>query len=84
MVPGKPTSTHGMTQKLGRHGIKVRTARNAALASLAADLPSPILADLTGMHRHTAIRWVLCAGRDWAEYLAARAEDEAEERKEKG
>ena len=78
MVPGKPTSTHGMTQKLGRHGIKVRTARNAALA---ADLPSPILADLTGMHRHTAIRWVLYARRDWAEYLAARAEDEAEERK---
>jgi hypothetical protein len=35
MVPGKPTSTHGMTQKLGRHGIKVRTARNAALATRA-------------------------------------------------
>jgi len=84
MVPGKPTSTHGMTQKLGRHGIKVRTARNAALAALAADLPSPILADLTGMHRHTAIRWVLYARRDWAEYLAARAEDEAKEQKEKG
>lgn len=54
MVPGKPISTHGMTQKLNRHGIPVRTARNAALAALAADLPSPILADLTGMHRHTA------------------------------
>jgi hypothetical protein len=84
MVPGKPTSTHGMTQKLGRHGIKVRTARNAALAALAADLPSPILADLTGMHRHTAIRWVLYARRDWAEYLAARVEDEAKEQKAKG
>ncbi|MEE1759234.1 hypothetical protein [Streptomyces sp. SP18BB07] len=48
MVPGKPISTHGMTQKLNRHGIPVRTARNAALASLAADLPSPILADVTG------------------------------------
>ncbi len=72
MVPGKPISTHGMTQKLGRHGIPVRTARNAALA---ADLPSPILADVTGMHRHTALRWVAYAKRDWAEYLAARAED---------
>ena len=79
MVPGKPISTHGMTQKLGRHGIKGRSARTAALA---ADLPSPILADLTGMHRHTAIRWVLYAGRDWAEYLAARVEEEANERKE--
>ncbi|MFI0225651.1 hypothetical protein [Streptomyces lydicus] len=86
MVPGKPISTHGMTQKLGRHGIPVRTARNAALAALAADLPSPILADVTGMHRHTALRWVAYARRDWAEYLAARAEDEANkrERKENG
>ncbi|MEU9214368.1 hypothetical protein AB0D27_42470 [Streptomyces sp. NPDC048415] len=78
MVPGKPISTHGMTQKLGRHGITVRTARNAALAALAADLPSPILADLAGMHRHTALRWVAYARRDWAEYLAVRAEDQKE------
>ncbi|MFH9090964.1 hypothetical protein [Streptomyces sp. NPDC017673] len=75
MVPGKPISTHGMTQKLNRHGILVRTARNGALAALAADLPSPILADVTGMHRHTALRWVAYARRDWAEYLAARAKD---------
>ncbi|EGE43793.1 XRE family transcriptional regulator [Streptomyces sp. SID4928] len=73
MVPGKPISTHGMTQKLNRYSIPVRTARNAALAALAADLPSPILADVTGMHRHTALRWVAYARRDWAEYLAARA-----------
>ncbi|MFB7270692.1 hypothetical protein [Streptomyces sp. NPDC056244] len=84
MVPGKPISTHGMTQKLNRHGIAVRTARNAALAALAADLPSPILADLTGVHRHTAIRWVTYARRDWTEYLAARAEDEAQEREKNG
>jgi hypothetical protein len=84
MVPGKPISTHGMTQKLNRHGIPVRTARNGALAALAADLPSPILADVTGMHRHTALRWVTYARRDWAEYLAARAEDEADEREKKG
>jgi hypothetical protein len=75
MVPGKPISTHGMTQKLGRHGISVRAGRNSALAALAADLPSPILADLTGMHRHTALRWVAFARRDWADYLAARAAD---------
>jgi hypothetical protein len=76
MVPGKPVSTHGMTQKLNRHGIMVRSARNSALAALAADLPSPILADVTGMHRHTALRWVAYARRDWAEYLAARANDD--------
>ncbi|MGY5061016.1 XRE family transcriptional regulator [Streptomyces sp. 900105755] len=81
LVPGKPISTHAMTQKLNRHGISVRAARNSALAALAADLPSPILADLTGMHRHTAIRWVAYARRDWAEYLAARAEDQEEGRR---
>ncbi|MET8080866.1 hypothetical protein [Streptomyces sp. NPDC005303] len=65
-----------MTQKLGRYGIPVRTARNAALAAaLAADLPSPILAHLTGMHHHTALRWVAYAKRDWAAYLAARTAD---------
>lgn len=52
--------------------------------ALAADLPSPILADLTGMHRHTALRWVAYVRRDWAEYLAARVEDEANKREKKG
>ncbi|MFG2800028.1 hypothetical protein [Streptomyces pseudovenezuelae] len=64
VVQGKPISTHGMTQKLNRHGIPVRTAGNGALAALAADLPSPIPADVTGMHRHTALRWVAYARRD--------------------
>lgn len=47
----------------------------AALATLAADLPSPILADVTGMHRHTVLRWFVYAGGGWAEYLAAPAEE---------
>ncbi|MEV0193390.1 hypothetical protein AB0I39_33280 [Kitasatospora purpeofusca] len=58
-----------MTQKLNRLGI---SARKSALTALAAHLPSPILTDLTGMHRRTAIRWVAYARRDWAKYLAAR------------
>jgi hypothetical protein len=49
--------------------------RNGALAALAADLPAAILADLLGMHVHTAVRWVTYARRDWAEYLAAWAAD---------
>lgn len=75
MVPGKPIATHAMTQKLARHGITVRAARNAALAALATDLPSSILADLTGMHRHTALRWVALARRGWSDYLADRIAD---------
>jgi hypothetical protein len=67
-----------MTQKLSRHGITVRAARNGALAAFAADLPAAILADLLGMHVNTAVRWVIYARRDWTDYLAARA---AEHRK---
>jgi hypothetical protein len=61
---------------LNGHGIPVRTARNAVLAALTADLLGPILADVTGLHRHTALRWVACARPDRAEFLAARATDE--------
>ncbi|MER5556863.1 hypothetical protein ABT001_35350 [Streptomyces sp. NPDC002793] len=39
---------------------------------------------MTGMHRHTALRRVAYARRDWAEYLATRAEDEANKREKKG
>lgn len=77
LIPGRPISTHAMTQKLGRHGITVRAARNGALAALAADLPAAVMADLLGMHVTTAVRWVIYARRDWADYLAARTADQA-------
>jgi hypothetical protein len=51
-------------------------ARNGARMALAADLPAAIIADLLGMHVNTAIRWVRYAGRDWADYLAARAAEQ--------
>ncbi|MFJ4409036.1 hypothetical protein [Streptomyces sp. NPDC088910] len=69
-----------MTQKLNRHRISCRAAPNSALAT---NLPSPILADLTGTHRHIAIRWVAYVRRDWTEYVAARAEDEGHKREKK-
>ncbi|GHE08883.1 hypothetical protein [Streptomyces alanosinicus] len=53
-----------MTQKLNRRGITIRTARNGATAALASDLPGPNLADVTGLHRHAALRWVTYARRD--------------------
>ena len=71
-VPGQPIANHALTTRLARHGIRVRTARNGALAALAADLPAPILADLLSIHINTAVRWVTYARRDWADYLAAR------------
>lgn len=42
------------------------------------DLPAAVLADLLDIHLHTAIRWVKHARRDWADYLAARAAEQAE------
>jgi hypothetical protein len=68
-VPGQPIANHGLTTKLNRHGISVRSARNGALAA--------ILADLLGMHINTAVRWVIYAGSDWADYLAARAAEQS-------
>jgi hypothetical protein len=73
-VPGRHLSVNGLVRQLNTHGIQARTARSAALINLAADLPAAILADLLGLHINTAVRWVKRAKRDWASYLAARAE----------
>jgi hypothetical protein len=77
-VPGQPIDNHSLTNRLNRHGISARPARNGALMALASDLPAAIMADLLGMHINTAIRWVNLAGRDWADYLAARAAEQDE------
>ncbi len=74
-VPGQPIDNHSLTNRLNRHGISARPARNGALAALAAALPAAILADLLGLHVNTAVRWVNYARRDWTDYLAARATD---------
>jgi hypothetical protein len=73
--PGRHVSPNRLSHKLMRHGIHARAARNAALLTLAADLPAPVLADLLGLHVTTAARWARYVQRDWAAYLAARADD---------
>jgi hypothetical protein len=83
LVPGQPIANHALTTRLSRYGINVRAARNGALVALAADLPAAVLADLLGIHIHTAVRWVGYARGDWAEYLAARAAEQANTRKNK-
>ncbi len=77
LAPGQPISANGLQRKLGKHGISIRVSRSTALVSLAADLPAPVLADLLGMHPGTAVRWARLAQRDWTDYLAARAADQA-------
>jgi hypothetical protein len=73
--PGGHISPNRLSYKLMHHGIHARAARNAALLTLAADLPVPVLADLLGLHVTTAARWARYVQRDWAAYLAARADE---------
>jgi hypothetical protein len=40
---------------------------------LAAEIPTPILADLLGLTPNTATRWAALAARDWSQYTAQRA-----------
>lgn len=75
LTPGRPTSAPGFTLKLRALSIDSRTARNAALISLANDLPVPILADVLGLHTATAERWVHLAKPDWTAYIAERVTD---------
>jgi hypothetical protein len=75
LTPGRPTSQLAFTHKLRDLGINARTARNAALISLAGDLPVPILADVLGLHTTTAERWAHLAQRDWTAYIAERVTD---------
>lgn len=77
-VSGQPIANSALSKRLNRYGITIRTARNGALAALAEDLPAAVLADLLDIHLNTAIRWVKHAKRDWADYLAARAAEQAE------
>jgi hypothetical protein len=64
----------GLHRKLKRHDLPdADRSRAAALISLAAELPAPILADLLGLHINTATAWARHAQSDWGAYLAARA-----------
>jgi hypothetical protein len=77
LIPGRPLSADGLGIKLSAFGMHARPARNAALASLAAELPPAVLADLVGMHHATATRWAQLAGRDWHAFVAARSGNSA-------
>lgn len=72
--PGQPMTPNSMSSKLRAHGITSLPARNAARASWARDLPSPIAADLLGIHINTATQWASRSRRDWSDYITARAQ----------
>ncbi|WP_412868336.1 hypothetical protein [Cellulomonas sp. 179-A 4D5 NHS] len=73
LFPGRGTRGHithtSLAARLNAHGIAVRPSRNAALISLASDLPAAVVADLVGMNATTAVRWARRAARDWTGYI---------------
>ena len=71
-----PASTDAgrLTLRLNRKlGLYVRPTRNRALCNLAAELPSPVLADLLGLHVNTANRWTRLVKSDWTAFVAERS-----------
>ncbi len=75
LFPGRGTAGHvsytGLVTRMRRHGLTVRRARNAALISLASDLPSAVISDLFGLSIAASTGWARRAGRDWQGYLNA-------------
>jgi hypothetical protein len=70
--PTRPASHAHLCTGLRRHGITTHAARNTAVGTLAAELPAPILASITGLNINTATSWTRSTSRDWTDYLAAR------------
>jgi len=73
-IPGKPVTTENVRRQLAAHGIHHHQHRKAAMFSLAARIPAPILADLIGIATTTAVKWAALSARDWASYIRDRAE----------
>lgn len=75
LFPGRGTAGHisytGLVTRMRRHGLTVRRARNAALISLASDLPASVISDLFGLSIAASTGWARRAGRDWQGYLRA-------------
>ena len=77
--PGPPGRGHLFGVRLHRHGIDAHAGRNTGRLALAAELPTSVLAGLTGISISTAERWSQWAKRDWASYVGQRAADDAED-----
>lgn len=73
-LPGRPARDI-LYRGLRRHGIThIRRARSAALITLAAELPPPVLAEMLDLHINTAVQWAKVSQQDWTSYLKARHE----------
>ncbi|MCB1297612.1 hypothetical protein E0W80_00895 [Microbacterium sp. PI-1] len=67
---GAPLSRDSLTDRLAKFGIRARHTRAGALASLAQELPAPVIARLTGLHITAATRWAEAVVASNARYSA--------------
>lgn len=67
--PSRPAHDGAFASRLNRAGLAGLAGRNAARFVLAAELPAGVLADLTGLHINTAIRWTNAVKRDWSKFV---------------
>ena len=74
-IPGKHLATENIRGQLVERGIQPSAARKAAMFQLAAEIPTPILADILGLAPKATVRWAALAARDWSQYTAMRRLD---------
>jgi hypothetical protein len=67
--PGRPISDAQLSKRLRAVGVD-RQRRNTALFSLAAEVPSAVLARMLGIHIQVAVQWQRASAGDWNSYAA--------------
>lgn len=72
-VAGQPLSAGGITDRLVKVSIPIRSSRRAALSALALQLPPAIIAQLTGVSVNTATAWAAAVSATAARYAPTRA-----------
>jgi hypothetical protein len=65
-----------LSKRLQRIGMQPDINRHGALVQLCGQLPAAVVSDLLGVSVQTAERWASIAGRPWADYIAARLDDQ--------
>lgn len=70
--PGHHVHPSTIARRLRHHDIQPRAVRNAALLHLVTVAPTPVLADLLGLHPTTAEHWRAAAGARYANYPSQR------------
>lgn len=74
-IPGNHLATENVRSQLVARGIHPSAARKAAMFHLAAQMPTPVLAEMLGLATNTAVRWAALAASDWSRYTADRRDD---------